>query len=375
MSESDQVTNQPMMVARGRVTRLVLHFFLQNPSEEGYTVSLIARALRTDYHAVRSALRRLSKVAVVAHLGKRYVMFLKRRGAARRLYDAEGKAVSVEDAEESGHMSESVLDTLPSTPPTAPNPEQDSFLIEPRFLTLAQFLDLKAARWENVKCNFRTDLHIGRLLHDACEKGPGRRDRSKKKSHSEESFTLLVTKDAWVRLIPKRADFPAKLVQWLQSAKMDPPDVLQVATDLMNQSADARAILEIPAKWRLPDGEQFLLRMKHEGKLWEIQYVRSHGGEYEVRSENMRSQMDFLTLFAGTVAAVWPEFSELRDSIREQLQSTREDLEKTTIEKVRTLEEDVKKLRGIIERLLEQAIHGPSPEAKKQDEKSTDYIF
>ena len=387
----NQPANERRILFRGETGEIVAQILLLDPDTK---VSLFDFYDTFRKLCSKGKIAKWSESAIRGVLGRlRDAGFLetnqgKQLHSHERLYRLTGKGQSVlrealgpSDDKDLRSQKSEVLDALPSTPPTAPNQDQGSLLIEPRFLRVDEIMDLKAARYENVKLQFRPDLHIGRLIHEACERGPGRRDRSKKKSHSEESFTLFITKDAWVRLIPKRADFPGKLVQWLQSAKINPLDVLRVWTDLMNQSTDVRAILEIPAKWRLPDGESFLVRVKHEGKVWDIEYVRSHGGEYEVRSPTFRSQMNFMTIFGGTAAAAWPQFSDLMDSVREQvqsmkeeLQSSRQDLENSTIEKVRTLEEDVKKLRRVIEQLLELATHGPSAEAKGQDEKPPDYI-
>ncbi len=282
------------------------------------------------------------------------------------------KALSLQDDETLRSQESRVLDSLPSTlrsESLAGSSAQDSILVEPHFLTLDEVMDMRAGRFEKVKLDFRTDLHIGRLIHDACECGPGPRDRSQKKMHSEESFTLLVTKDAWLRLTPKRADFSKKLVEWLQSAKVDPSDVLRIWSDLMNQSGDARAILEIPAKRRLPDGDKFRLRWDFEGHQGVIEYVRSHGGEIEVRSD-MRRLVDFMTIFAGTSASIWPEFSQLRDSIREQADSIKED----TIERVQALEQTVSRQGAFIEKLMAALTRDyDSKEEQRTDDKRPDY--
>ena len=91
--------------------------------------------------------------------------------------------------------------------------------------------------------------------------------------------------------------------------------------------------------------------------------------------------MDFMTIFAGTSASVWPEFSDLMDSIRDQfqamkekLQSTTQDLQESLVDKVQALAEKVDKQQRVIDRLLELFTRGSSPEAKQDDEKSPDYI-
>jgi len=109
---SDEVTDRPTTIrVRGNVARSVLAFFLHNDNPDGFPVSTIAKILSLQYDAVKTALRRLCKGALVTHLGRRYMMASDRRADAQRVYDAEGKKVPVCD--EIGSLSQGALGWVP----------------------------------------------------------------------------------------------------------------------------------------------------------------------------------------------------------------------------------------------------------------------
>lgn len=111
---SDEVTDRPTTIrVRGNVARSVLAFFLHNDNPNGFPVSTIAKILSLQYDAVKTALRRLCKGALVTHLGRRYIMAPDRRADAQRVYDAEGKKVPI--CEEIGSQFQGALGRVPRT--------------------------------------------------------------------------------------------------------------------------------------------------------------------------------------------------------------------------------------------------------------------
>ena len=275
-------------------------------------------------------------------------------------------------------QSEELLDRVSSTLRKIERSDKDEGVlgIEPRELKITDIFDTRQARFEKQEFECRIDEHIARHLHEkAFENRPSGGDRSKKVSQSEESFTLVMTHKGWMKITPKRADYLDKIAEWASESGLSTSDVLLLCRDIMSQIGDMMAILEIPAKQRLKDGDLFFLRWKYEGKVGEVEYVRSHQGEIEVRSD-MSHVMDFMTVFAGTSASVWPEFSDLRESIKDELQSMKTDLNQgvlkelnDTQKRVTQLEETVQQLIGLLSKYL-----NPQPQKASADESEPDYI-
>ncbi len=273
--------------------------------------------------------------------------------------------------------SEELLDRVSSNLRKIERSDKDEGVlgIEPRELKITDIFDTKQARFEKQEFECRIDEHIARYLHEkAFENRPSKDDRSRKVSHSEESFTLVMTHKGWMKITPKRADYIDKIAEWASKSGLSTSDVLLLCRDIMNQNGDMTAILEIPVKQRLKDGEVFFLRWKYEGKVGEVEYVRSHQGEMEVRSD-MNSLTDFMTIFAGTSASVWPEFSNLRESVRDELQSMKTDLDQGVFKELKDnrkrlsqLEVTVQQLIGLLSKYL-----NPQPQ-KASDESEPDYI-
>jgi hypothetical protein len=254
-------------------------------------------------HAIRAVLRRFREKELIDTNPQHRLP-----ARLRRYWLTDyGRKVLIEAVER--YNSDSVgsqepVELVPVSSSALTEPTTDSLQVIPQFMNLKDFMDLKAARLENVRIKTRIDLHIGRHIHESCEKGPSRRDRSEKKTHSEDSFTLMITKDAWMMIWPKRPDFPKKLCDWLESVGTPPADIMHVVTDIMNQSRDINAILEIPAKQYLPPGHRFFRRLQdlssHKG-------CNSFPGGNRVRQKSWRRAR-------GTGQNTTPH--ELHDSLR-----------------------------------------------------------
>ncbi len=100
-STSESVTDRPdgsgfienMIQVKGRSTLRVLTFFYQNKGT--WTISQVARMLQMPYSTVRSALRRLSRNALVGRLEKGYTIFESRRPVVANVLSHPGKKVSI----------------------------------------------------------------------------------------------------------------------------------------------------------------------------------------------------------------------------------------------------------------------------------------
>ena len=379
-----QLTNERRDLLAGMTSKTIARILLQHPTvrislNDFYSAfkNLTSRGVigKRSESSIRGVLKRFRDEGIIetnpeSRLPARYRLYwLTKHG-----YDLLQSEFESQQIESLSSRDRRVLDTLPSPLSKGPTENRQPY---PRLLDLHDILDLRAARFEKVKLDCRIDLHIGRVIHAGCEGTPGPKDRSEKATHSEESFSLTITHLGWVSIIPKRPDWPRKLVEWMEFIKIPSADIVQVWTDILNQTKDINSILEIPAKMRLPDGDTGLLDLRELDpgsleviKRRQIEYVRSHGGEFEIRGQ-MGDQLDFVTLFFGASAAVWPEFSDLRENLKSELQSLKENLDKDVLQQLQKQQAEINRLQLLVDRLI-----GVKPEKKTEskEEKEADYF-
>jgi len=289
---SEGVTDRPTMIrVRGEVARSVLAFFLHNDNPAGFPVWTVAKILHLSYDAVKTALRRLSKGALVTHVGRRYIMASNRRAAAQRIYDAEGKRVPI--SEEIGSHS------LPMVPQVATStgqsdPEKVSPVPEESELEMGvglkkhpmdEGIDRHAAWIENAVVRTYIDLYIAGKLRAHCDRSAGRGSRSYQTTHSCEQFTITFTHKGHVSLWPKKPDSRVYLDKWLVDAGLDDDNRRLFWSSVDRAWPQTMATLEAPLKlskeddveWFFHDRQDSSVRSTNQGRPESLQKQEGDG--------------------------------------------------------------------------------------------------
>lgn len=251
-----------------------------------------------------------------------------------------------------------------------PNVRTERIILEMTKRRWNEVFDLPKAWEEGNKIYCRIDEHIAKKMWAVCERKPkGKKDRTRKASHRQKTFTLVAFPNGRFHVFTKNdPGWLDDLGMWLANGGMSESDLLLVSQAVHYEFGESIGTVEVPLKRKLDMVREFKLDIEVGETKASLKLVHSHyaeEGEMEATG-NRRFRDEWLASLAGSTIANMGRMEEVKElkggivDLRTKFESLSSKIEQTERDE---LKQRMEELSSKIERLeVEQDTERREPE-------------
>ena len=342
-------TNEPIAITLRKECsrRLASMFLVNNQYRLKEIYSILNNALVTPQFtksAIRSTLTRWRKKRLLLTDGYHYI--LNPNGGRDILLEALGPD------DETVRRQESLVQLT-----SDPNVRTERIILEMTKRRWNEVFDLPKAWEEGNKIYCRIDEHIANKMWALCENKPKtRKDRTRKASHKQKTFTLVAFPNGRFHVFTKNnPGWLDDLGMWLANGGMNQSDLLLVSQAIHYEFGESVGTIEVSLKRKADAVREFELDIELGDRRAKLKLVHSHfkpEGEIEATGDRKFRDEWFASLAGATFANMGnqEQFDDLREGMSE-LQDKFSKIEERLVEEER--EEMKEKMDGMSRRLEE----------------------